>query len=300
MARSAEAYLRNRTGEKPFLLTVGLLQPHDICYWGFVGKSPHDSKPYAEIADELPSLPPNFHYDGPEPQFAAQQGSHRIGVNKPPYTDGWTDQQWRYYRWAYHRCVEMVDGVVGHVLDALEDSPYAENTIVIFASDHGEGQGYHRNTVKETFYDEVEKVPLIFSWPGRIPADHADAEHLVSGVDLAPTLCDYAGVEPMPKQRGYSLRPLLEGKPVEWRDFVAAESFVTGRMIRTRRFKYVTYRGDPVEQLFDMENDPDETRNLAAEPDYASALEEHRRILAGWEAQLEPAPPPPGGWLKDG
>ncbi|MHC4591130.1 MAG: sulfatase family protein [Planctomycetota bacterium] len=291
VARAGEAHLRNRASDKPFFMVVGFLQPHDICYWVGQNRDASDKLRYPEIADELPPLPPNFDYDFPEPQLAKQQGSHQIGVKRPPPWAEWTDEQWRYYLWAYYRHVEMVDAVVGHVFDALEDTGYADNTVVIFASDHGEGQARHKKVAKEFLYEECVKVPLIISWPGRIPEGVQDTDHLVSGVDLVPTICDYAGVEPPPDQRGYSLRPALEGRATEWREFVPAECFITGRMIRTRRFKYITYRGDPVEQLFDIENDPWELRNLATDPQYAGEMERHRRILADWEAQLKPAPP---------
>ncbi|MHC4158814.1 MAG: sulfatase family protein [Planctomycetota bacterium] len=298
VARSAEAYLRNRTSNDPFFLVVGFLQPHDICYWISQNNDPPEVFRFPEIADKLPPLPPNFHYDKREPQFCRQLGSHRWGTGgKPIPTEDWTEQHWRYYLWAYYRHVEMVDAVVGHVLDALEDSGYADNTIVVFTSDHGEGQARHQKTNKDFLYEEVLKVPLIISCPGRLPENHRDATHLVSGVDILPTVCDFAGIKPPPHQRGYSLRPLLEGKATEWREFVVAESFVNGRMLRTQDFKYITYKDDPIEQLFDMKNDPWEIKNLATDGRHASILEDHCKLLASWQAKLKPAPAPSGGWL---
>ncbi|MHC4417975.1 MAG: sulfatase family protein [Planctomycetota bacterium] len=298
VARSAEAYLRNRRSSKPFFLVVGLLQPHDICYWIMQNKEPAEVLRYPEIAGQLPPLPPNFHYDKREPQFCKQLGSHKWGVGgKELLTDDWTQEHWRYYRWAYYRQVEMVDAVVGHVLDALEDSGHADDTIIIFTSDHGEGQGHHQKTNKDFLYEEVLKVPLIISCPGRLVEGRKDSAHLVSGVDILPTVCDFAGIEPPPDQRGYSLRPLVEDKCTGWREFVAAESFVNGRMIRTQDYKYIMYKGDPIEQLFDMKSDPWEIKNLAAEGGYASVLEDHRKLLASWESKLKPAPAPEGGWL---
>jgi choline-sulfatase len=299
VARSAEAYLRNRTREHPFFLVVGFLQPHDICYWVFQNPQPPADLPYPEAFGDLPPLPPNFDAEMPEPQGARQQGSHRIGVNGRSHTKHWGEHTWRYYLWAYYRHVEMVDAAVGHVLDALEDSRYAEETLVIFASDHGEAQARHGKVLKDFLYDEVVRVPLMYSWPGHLPEGVQDEARLVSGLDLAPTICDFAGAEAMPEARGRSLRPLLEGRTVEWREFVAAESYVNGRMIRTPRYKYVMYKGDPVEQLFDIEADPWEMNNLAGESAFASVLEEHRGLLSEWEAQLEPAPTPPGGWIRD-
>jgi arylsulfatase A-like enzyme len=299
VARSAEAFLRNRTSADPFFLVVGFLQPHDICYWVFQNPRPPEDLPFLR-PDQLPPLPPNFRCEVPEPEGTKQQGSHKIGVRSESHTRHWTERNWRYYLWAYYRHVEMVDGVVGHVLDALEDSRYADDTIVIFASDHGEAQARHGKVLKDFLYDEIVKVPLIWSWPGRVAEGQRDDTHLVSGVDLLPTICDFAAVEPPPDQRGRSLRPLLEGRATEWREFVAAESYVNGRMIRTPQFKYIMYKGDPVEQLFDLSSDPWEMKNLAAESEYASVLEDRRTLLAEWESTLKPAPEPPGGWLKGG
>lgn len=294
--RAAEAYLRNRTSSDPFFLVVGLLQPHDCCYWTGPHAKPPANQPYPEIIDRLPPLPPNFNYDMSEPELAKRQGSRGIGVKRRWVHGEWSEETWRYYIWSYYRDIEMVDAVVGHMLDALEDSGYADNTIIIFGSDHGDGHGRHRRIAKEYLYDEIVKVPLIYSCPGRLPENQQDNTHLVSGVDLVPTVCDFAGIELPPDQRGRSLRPLLEGNRTEWREFVAAECFITGRMIRTLQYKYVMYQGDPVEQLLDIKNDPWETKNLATESRYAAVLEEHRKLLVDWEAKLKPAPVPPGGW----
>ena len=128
----------------------------------------------------------------------------------------------------------------------------------------------------------------MFSWPGHIVEDKSDQVHLASGMDIVPTLCDYAGIRPPAKMRGVSLRPILEGGNGAPRDCVVTEGNTnTGRMLRTRNFKYIKYVDDPVEQLFDMKNDPGETRNLAANSRFASMLAEHRKLLAGHEARLD-------------
>jgi len=205
--------------------------------------------------------------------------------------------QWRYYIWAYYRMVEEVDAEIGRVLQALEDSGQADNTIVIFTSDHGEGRGRHQMIVKNYLYEEAVKVPLIFSCPGRMGEGVQDREHLVTGADIMATVCDYAGVKPPSKITGGNLRPLLEGKKAQWREFAMAEVSLSGRlpgyMIRTPAHKYITYRGDPVEQLFDMKKDPGETKNLAGESSHAHVIEAHRRLLREQWARLDMAPNAP-------
>lgn len=276
VAREAEAYLHNYKGSNPFFMVVGFLQPHDICFWAQQHLRHSESPLYPEIEDKLPPLPPNFNYDPREPQ---QVKENRLELS---------EIQWRYYIWAYYRHVEMADAVVGHVLNALEDSGYANDTIVIFSSDHGDGHGRHRKMFKNVLYDEVVKVPLVFSCPGRIIENRQDTVHLVSGVDLAPTLCDLAGVAPLPDQCGRSLKPLLADDPTEWREFVIAEDSLGGRMIRTPDFKCITYENDSVHQLFDIRKDPWETTNLAEEERYASIVNEHLALHDEWEKALKP------------
>jgi len=132
---------------------------------------------------------------------------------------------------------------------------------------------------------------MILAWPGHIPAGKADTTHLVSGLDVMPTLCDYAGVEPPKNMRGRSLRPVLEGKHLKWRRYIVTEvNGDSGRMLRTPRYKYITYRADPVEALFDMKADPEEKSNLAKRPEYAAVVTEHRELLRQWEGELDVAP----------
>jgi arylsulfatase A-like enzyme len=275
-ARASAAYLQTRTGGDPFLLVSSLLQPHDICYWSIYNNDlTLKELPTSEMEKLLPPLPPNHQSRPPAPQI----------LDRSIFT-GFSDAQWRYYLYAYYRQVEMVDAEVGRILDALESPPHADNTIVVLTSDHGEGAGRHLHVQKWYPYDEALKVPLIISSPRRIESGCRDYHHLVSGVDIISTMCDYAGVAAPPHARGYSLRPLLEHKNVEWRDFIAAEVQVVGRVIRTAQYKYVRYKDDPVEQLFDMEADPWETRNLYADSRYAGVITDHRKLLDEWESRL--------------
>jgi arylsulfatase A-like enzyme len=282
VSRTCEAYLKSRGRQDPFLLAASLLQPHDICYWAIKGKAlVPEQLPFPQIADQLPELPPNHKSRPPAPEK----------LDRIVYR-GFSDAQWRYYIYVYYRQVEMLDADVGRVLDALEETGQAENTIVLLTADHGEGRGRHGHVQKWYPYEESVKVPLIVSCPGRIAEGRCDVTHLVTGLDVMNTFCDYAGVEP-PAHLGRSLRPLLEGKPIEWREFVASEHHIVGRMIRTERFKYVQYQDDPVEQLFDMKSDPWETRNLSTDAQYADVLADHRKLLAEWQSRLEPVDPTP-------
>lgn len=188
----------------------------------------------------------------------------------------------------------MVDAEIGRVLQALEDGGHADDTLVIFIADHGEGTAHHRMTRKNQPCQEALAVPLVVRLPGQVPAGRTDDAHLVSGLDVTPTICDYAGVEPPPEMRGRSLRPALEGGNAAWRDFCVSEvNTNSGRMVRTQRYKYITYAGDETEQLFDMVQDPGELTNLADDAGYADVLAAHRRLLGEWESRLDVAPDVP-------
>lgn len=287
IGRSIEAWLKSDQGSEPFVLVASPLQPHDICYWAIhrdrlVPEEP--ALPFANLKELLPELPPNNASRPPAPP----------PLDKAGIVD-FTPEQWRYYLYNYFRMVEMLDADVGRMLDALEDSGKAGNTIVIFSSDHGEGGGRHGHIQKWYPYEEGVKVPLIVSCPGRVGEGARDATHLVSGVDIISTMCDYAGIPAPPHARGLSLRPLLEGKaPQEWREFVVSEHHNDlGRMVRTADWKYVHYKNEPIEQLFDMKNDPWEMKNLYDDPKYAEVMQAHRKRLEEWEGKMIPAPAAP-------
>ncbi len=291
VSRAAAGFLRTYRGAKPFFLTLGFLQPHDICHWIMRHYYDIGQLPIPEIAGELPPLPPNFNYDRHEPDHI--RNGTRGGEAAHKSANKWSELHWRYYLWSYYRHVEMVDAEAGRALDALEDSAFAKNTLVIFSADHGEGMANHRMVIKGYLYDSAARVPLVIAWPGALPEGAREEAHPVSGLDFAPTVCDYAGVDAMPKARGFSLRPLLERRAAPKRDFVATESAGHGLMIRTAGHKYICYPDDPVCQLFDMKTDPWETRNVAGDAKYAGALADMRKRQGEWESRLEKFPRAP-------
>jgi arylsulfatase A-like enzyme len=282
IALSFEAFLANRDADRPFFAQVGLMNPHDC------GNVPRSSKlpfPFPHLKDQLPPFPPNFEYDEREPE----QFKRMFNGLRKAFTIDWTEENWGYYAWIYYRMVEMVDVNVGYILDTLERSPDHENTVIIFTSDHGESKGYHRMLFKDHFYDESSRVPTMVCFPGKVPEGIVDEEHLVSGLDFFPTLCDYAEIDPPENMRGRSLRPLLEGKDVEWRRYLLAQSRASGRMILDERYKFIRYNGSPTTQLFDMMDDPHETKNLASEKTYAAICQRLADEIDRVEATLDNA-----------
>ncbi|MHC4424803.1 MAG: sulfatase family protein [Planctomycetota bacterium] len=286
MSRACEGFLRNRSKSKPFLLVASFMQPHDICEWLRLNMNNPGSLRYPELAGELPELPGNFEFDDKEPESTRKR---RLG--NEPFKGNWSKEHWRYYRWSYYRHIEHLDAEIGRILSALEDRGQINDTLILLTSDHGEGMGHHQMVRKSSFYDEAARVPLLFSWPGHIVQNKTDTVHLASGLDVMPTLCDYAGIESPANMRGVSLRTILDGGAGLRRECIVSEGNTnTGRMLRTQQWKYIKYKDDSVEQLFDMKADPGETRNLAASSRHTSTLAEHRRLLGDWETQLDVPP----------
>jgi len=177
------------------------------------------------------------------------------------------------------------------VLDAIKETGQEENTVVIFSSDHGDNEGAYRLHGKSTFNEQSIRIPfIVMDKGGKQKAGSVDNTHLVvNGVDLLPTVLDYAGVpNAHGDPRGRSVRPLVEGKKVEWRDDVGVESSF-GRMVMNDQFKYIEYDIDrKIEvRLRDMKRDPHEKTHFTNDPEYAP-------ILAKMETRFDYWFPEPG------
>jgi len=267
VASAAAGFLSRYDGNLPFFLNVGFLNPHDCCFLTFAPENPCIKFGSAGLLrDELPPAPGSF--DAKSGMTSAEGGQ-------------WDETKVRLYNYYYYRMVEMVDAEVGRVYTALRNSPHANNTLFIFTADHGEMGGSHGLFKKSQFYDPALRVPLACVFPGRVQAGKRDDEHLVSGVDIPATILDYAGIEPMPRMTiARSLRPLLAGTPVEWRDYVVAESTFAGtpyRTVRTRDFKAIFFP-DRSTALYNMRKDPLEMRDLSAHPAHAETLRNLRAL----------------------
>lgn len=283
LAETCAGWLRARRSAEPFLMVASFMNPHDICTW--IRQHPG----HREHADtrRYPPAPANMAVDAGEPE--AMQFHRTAGYDLMSKAVGiaaeWQRDDVREYLHDYYRMVEDVDREMGRVLRALDETALARNTVVAFCSDHGEGMGAHRWVQKAAFWEETAHVPLLLAGPG-VKAGQV-ARDLVTLADILPTFCDFAGVRPPEQMRGVSLRAAASGQAID-RAFVACEvrygdESREGRMIRTRRYKYAAFNsGARAEQLFDLELDPGETRNLARSAQAASILEEHRGLLAAW------------------
>jgi arylsulfatase A-like enzyme len=279
--------------DTPFFLTVSFMNPHNVCELaradavgtdlpdGSIGLAP-------ENLDELPPLPDNFALPENEPSVI-RQIQHKSKIHYP--TENWDELIWRQYLWGYYRLVEKVDAEIGKVIDALKKGDYEDNTVIIFTSDHGEGVAMHHWNQKQILYDQATRVPLIIRWKG-ITDQRIYPELVSNALDIPVTILDLVGKEKPESMLGISLLPVMEGKSQKTRKFVVSETMfargavnlgATGRMIRTKDFKYCIYdNGEHREQLFDMENDPGEMNNLAYKTEFEDVLNRHRELILEW------------------
>ncbi|HUT34687.1 MAG TPA: sulfatase-like hydrolase/transferase [Planctomycetota bacterium] len=302
LAQACAAFLR-RKHDKPFLLVASFINPHDICYMAIDDHARSQGKPVKETVerrcltealalpegvtreaffrDTCPPLPPNVGIPEGEPEAVEKTDWRAFRAHA---RRRWSEEMWRLHRWAYGRLTERVDAEIGRVLQALREAGREDDTLVVFTSDHGDMDSAHRLEHKSMLYEEACRIPLLVSWKGVTKPGAVDREHLVSnGLDLIPTLCDYAGIAPPPELKGRSIRPLAEGRePKGWRDTLAVEN-ERSRLVLWDRLKYGVYgTGERRELLVDLKQDPGEMRNRAAEPACRAQVEAGRRLLVEW------------------
>ena len=185
------------------------------------------------------------------------------------------------HRWVYAKLTERVDAQIEQVLSALREAGLENDTIVVFTSDHGDMDSAHQFEHKSHTYEESARIPLMIRYPGVTQAGHVDHKHLVSnGLDILPTLCDMAGIQPPAGLPGRSLKELAAGKSQQhWREMVMIETEF-GWGITDGRYKYTLYDAiESEEMLCDLQKDPGEMKNMAAKPDYTDVLKRMRNAL---------------------
>ncbi|MEM1358252.1 MAG: sulfatase [Bacteroidota bacterium] len=205
--------------------------------------------------------------------------------------------EWRYQRYMqdYITSVESVDRNVGRVLDYLDESGLAENTIVIYTSDQGFYLGEHGWYDKRFMYEESHRTPLMIRYPAVVKPGSA-TEDLVLNIDLGATLLDFAGVTPPEEVQGRSLRPILEGAtPEDWRDDIYYRYYqqmnsyhrvARHEGVRDGRYKLIHFTEEGFEgyELYDLETDPEEMDNRIDDPELES---EKTRLMERLKTQRE-------------
>ncbi len=287
LVSEAVKHIKGRRRE-PFLLTVSFQNPHNIVAFPL---NPENFPPPVNMKS-APPLPDNFGFNQSEPEFLQMMADRENYPYNIPPTDSFTSNDWRNYIFHYYRMVEKVDAGVGRIISALESRGLDQNTLIVFTSTSGEGAGSHQWAGNLSLYEECIKVPMIITWFGETE-QAVNNEHLISGLDLTPTLLDYAGIEIPGTIRGESLKKIIENPDTIWRDYLVTQLAIdpqdktkSGRMITDGRFKYIIYSfGKRNEQLFDLERDPGEARNLVYNSAYSEKKKELRSKLEEWIRQ---------------
>ncbi len=198
------------------------------------------------------------------------------------------------------RCVLAIDESVGRLWTALEESKQLDSTLIIFTSDNGFFWGEHGLGDKRAAYEESIRIPLLMRYPKLVQAKVARDE-MVLNVDIAPTLLELAGVAIPAEMHGRSMVPLLKGDASSWRKTMLTEYFASAharipawQSARSKRWKYIHYTADgqqELDELYDLETDPHELKNLIADPTAAAALQEMKTALERLLKETQSTPP---------
>lgn len=263
--------------DRPFFLSVGFRRPHVPC---FAPQKWFDLYPDASLAmppvraddrDDIPRFAWYLHWSLPEPRLAWLEES----------------RQWRPLVRAYLASISFVDGQVGRLLDALDASGHADDTVVVLFSDHGWHLGEKGITGKNSLWERSTRVPLIVAGPG--VARGAACSRPAELLDIYPTLIDLCRLAGRPGLEGHSLSPQLRDARAP-REFPAITTHGPGNhAVRTEDWRYIRY-ADGSTELYDERGDPNEWTNLAGHPGQA----DRQKALAAWLPTAD-APPMKGG-----
>ncbi len=285
--------LRARDTGDPFFLAVGFHKPHlpfvaPKKYWDLYDSDKIDLPAWRQAPKGAPSYAmTNF-----------EELRHYYGIpwDKKPLPDSMC----RDLIHGYYAGVSFTDAQIGRVLSALHEEGLADNTIVILCVDHGWHLNDHGMWTKHTNFEHATHVPLMIHAPGLAPGK---VNTLTENVDIYPTLCDLAGLPKPDTLEGTSMLPLLHDPARAWGKASFSQyprgNNIMGYTMRTERYRYTRWmrknddlpwkdsKGQTLmaEELYDYQNDPDESTNWATDPHYASALADLRaQSAAGWQA----------------
>jgi arylsulfatase A-like enzyme len=269
---AAIEFLQSYKEDKPFFVYVSYTAPHDP---RTAPKKSHDMYDPARL-----TLPKNF-----MPEHPFDNGEMRIRDEK---LAAWprTPEEVRRHIADYYAMITHVDAQIGRVLEALKKTGRAEDTIIIFSADNGLAVGRHGLMGKQNLYEHSVHVPLIISGPGIPKGQKRDALCYVH--DIYPTLCELAGSAIPDSVGSKSLVPAIQDSKKKVRDSVFFAYKDIQRGVRSSRYKLIAYlvNGKPTLQLFDLQTDPWELKNLADDPKYAEHLSELGIELVRWHDEL--------------
>jgi arylsulfatase A-like enzyme len=199
-----------------------------------------------------------------------------------------SDKKYRYQRFIkdYLRIVDGIDDNVGRLLQWLEENGLDKDTIVVYSSDQDYFTGEHYMAEKRWMYEQGLKMPFVIRWPG-VVRPGSKPEAMIQNIDYAPTFLEAAGLVPPREMQGRSLVPILSGKtPKDWRQSVYYHYFAHGKHnvprhdgVRTGRYKLIHFYTDDSFEMFDLQADPNEVKNVYNDPEYANVRVKLEREL---------------------
>jgi arylsulfatase A-like enzyme len=270
--------------DRPFFIAYGTFNPHMPWY---VPRKYFDMFPLDEVAtpklrsndlDDVPARAIELTSDkGRFVDSVLESGLHKEAVQ------------------AYLATTAYADAQIGRVLNALEDSPYRDNTIVVFLSDHGFHLAEKHHWQKATLWEEATHCLLMMRVPGVTPADGANCQRFVSLLDIYPTLANLCGLEPPDYLDGRSLLPLLRAPDAEWQSTAITGLTSKGGpwsayiSIRNETGRYIRY-GEDQEEFYDTTKDPHEWINAIENPEYAAAINRLRGAIPKHTDAATPLP----------
>lgn len=280
-------YELSQEHKQPFFLAVGTWKPHDP--WE-VPQKYFDMYPLESI------VLPEVKEDDLEDAFDHGRRWIQKWVND--------NQEWEKVVQSYAAAITFADAMLGRLFEAIENSDYADNTIIVLWSDHGMHMGEKDNIEKFTLWEKSTRVPLIINIPGMTkPGTVCDQP--VSLMDLYPTLVELTGFDPPAHLDGESLVPQIKDPTTETDPVVSSYMFtwteepMIGHAVRSQRYRYIYYPEINLEELYDHETDPQEWDNIAYKEDNDQIIEEHRKVLLELLPELTWSEQTPDGYDVD-
>ena len=264
----------NQKHDKPFFLAIGLTRPHLPWY---VPQKYFDQYPLSEI--KLPKVIPNDLSDVPEAgiKIAKPQGDHKFITEH---------KQWEKAVQGYLASITFADGQIGRLLDALDNSEYAKNTIIVFFGDHGWHLGEKEHWRKFALWDEASRVPFIVYAPG-ISKLNGLSNRTVNLMDIYPTLIALCKLPTKSGLGGQNITALLKNPSAIWNHPSVTTHGLGNHAVRSEKYRYIRYL-DGSEELYDHDADPQEFKNLAKDEKYASVKKDLARSLPAVNAKDAP------------
>ena len=277
--RFTREWIEDRKGDKPWMLYLS----HKAVHADFIPANRH-----AFSYENAPFERPESWFESPDeftdvPRGVQHQRNSRHGVEFAYYTNLNIET---YYK-RYCETIKAIDESTGRIMELLESRGELDKTLILYLGDNGFLFGEHGLIDKRCAYDASIRIPMVMRCPKQFEGGQT-IDDVVANIDVAPTLLDMAGIGKPEHMDGESFLPLLQGKDVDWRDYLLYEYYWERNYPQTptmhalcgKRYKYIRYHGVwDIDELFDLENDPDEKRNLINDPEHQELISKLNRKL---------------------